>query len=219
MPQTTFGKNDPSTSYKSFHCQLFVSVSICVQFDIIPCFSENESSYDIMFPTILYRYIIIKYAHYGLGLSNGFSQGGTRYWILKATYFILLLSYISIALTPHLIKSYKGDLLEDHVKGRICSMKRWKEFCYIPSHSIFFFRLEFDKDTTRKTSHTYLLPRINQIVTSCIWLFFFTFFKRRISAFCPQGVRSSIGGKKKRNILTLGTISVTFSAFTLLEWI
>ena len=68
-------------------------------------------------------------------------------------------------------------------------------------------RLEHNKDTTRRTSQTYVLPRILQFMTAFIWVAFACFFKRRIkrtiSNICPQGKLSAIGGMKKRNLLTV----------------
>ena len=68
-------------------------------------------------------------------------------------------------------------------------------------------RLEHDKDTTRRTSQTYVLPRILQFMTAFIWVAFACFFKRSIkrtiSRICPHGKLSAIGGMKKRNLLTL----------------
>ena len=67
---------------------------------------------------------MILFAHYGLGLNNGFSRGGQNERILRLTYFTLLLSYMSFAILSHVIKAYKGILLEDQVGGRICLLKR-----------------------------------------------------------------------------------------------
>ena len=67
---------------------------------------------------------MIVFAHYGLGLSNGFSQGGQDANILKKTYFTLLLAYMSYASIPNIIQAYKGEILESQVGGLICMLKR-----------------------------------------------------------------------------------------------
>lgn len=71
-----------------------------------------------------------------------------------------------------------------------------------------FFRLDFDKDTTRKTSLTYVSYRILQLITAIIWIAFGVFFRIRIrqtiSNICPLGKLSAIGGNRRRNIITLG---------------
>ena len=73
----------------------------------------------------LLRYIIIQFSHYGLGLSKSFMEGGTKNWFLKATYFIILLTYMSIAFFPHLIRYFRGAYIENITKGRICLLKRF----------------------------------------------------------------------------------------------
>ena len=64
----------------------------------------------------LFRYIIIKFSHYGLGLSNSFSNGGRRPWFFKSTYFIFLLTYMGVSFFNLHIKSYKTSLMENIVK-------------------------------------------------------------------------------------------------------
>jgi hypothetical protein len=159
---------------------------------------------------VLLRYIIIQFTHYGLGLSNGFSKGGTKNWILKVTYFMFLFTYMSFVLLPQLIKSYKGDLLEESVKGRMCLLKRFFENQLYTFKMTVCLRLEYGQDRTRKTTHTYILPRILGLITAFLWGAFAAFFRisirRTISRICPHGRMSLIGGKKKRNILTLGMV-------------
>jgi hypothetical protein len=69
------------------------------------------------------------------------------------------------------------------------------------------FRLEHDKDTTRRTSQTYVLPRVLQLITAFLWVasacYFKRSIKRTISHICPHGKLSAIGGRKKRNLVTL----------------
>ena len=70
------------------------------------------------------------------------------------------------------------------------------------------FRLEHDKDHTRTSSHTYIVPRMFPFITGVIWAVFAAFFRKKIRAniyqICPQGKLLAIGGKLKRNIQTLG---------------
>ena len=77
------------------------------------------------------RYIIIKFSHYGLGLSNSFSKTGNRDWILKVTFFVFLFSYISFPVLSVLIKSYRGDFFESTVNGRICLLIRYCKLIFI----------------------------------------------------------------------------------------
>ena len=61
---------------------------------------------------------------------------------------------------------------------------------------------------TRKTWHSYVAFRIIQLMTGTLYIAFGSFFRLRIhqtlSEMCPQGKFSAIGGKQKRNILSLG---------------
>ena len=75
---------------------------------------------------LIFRYIIIRFSHYGQGLSHSFSHGGTNQRVLKITYFTFLLSYMVISFLPRCLKSFKGDGMERIVKGRICLLLRCK---------------------------------------------------------------------------------------------
>ena len=72
-----------------------------------------------------FRYIIIKFSHYGLGLSNSFSDRGTNHWILRVSYFTILLSYTIAGSINHIVKSYEEEMMEHIVKGRICLLLRF----------------------------------------------------------------------------------------------
>ena len=72
-----------------------------------------------------FRYIIIKFSHYGLGLSNSFSDRGINHWILRVSYFAILLSYTIAGSVNHIVKSYKEEMMENIVKGRICLLLRF----------------------------------------------------------------------------------------------
>jgi hypothetical protein len=69
------------------------------------------------------------------------------------------------------------------------------------------FRLDYEENY--KTSKTYAKFRILIIITLFIWGALAMFCRQRvhaiISRICPGGNLAAIGGKKKRNILTLGT--------------
>ena len=71
-----------------------------------------------------FRYIIIQFSHYGLGLSHSFSSGGTKQWTLKFTYFTLLLFYTGAACFNNIIKTYDVGMMKHIVKGRICLLLR-----------------------------------------------------------------------------------------------
>ena len=71
-----------------------------------------------------------------------------------------------------------------------------------------FSRLEPGKDTTRETSQMYVVMRLLPLITMIIWAIGSMSFTRKIRAtirqICPSGKLSAIGGKWKRNIITLG---------------
>ena len=75
------------------------------------------------------------------------------------------------------------------------------------------FRLEPEKDDSKGTSRTYIVPRLFHLVTSSLWGFFVVYFRVRIytemSGLCPGGNLAAVGGKKKRNIQSLGKVHVT----------
>ena len=66
-------------------------------------------------------------------------------------------------------------------------------------------RLERDEEAKEKI---YLVPRVLHIMTAILWAAGVTFFRVRvhttIKEVCPLGVHSAIGGKKRRNIITMG---------------
>ena len=101
-----------------------------------------------------------------------------------------------IFFTPKLFLDQKKNFTKNSFLDQLCS---WTSF----------FRLEYDQDSmTRRTSYTYVSYRIIQLITGALWLAFGSFFRIRIhqtiSTICPQGKHSAIGGKRKRNILSLG---------------
>ena len=82
----------------------------------------------VFFLNLIYRYIIIRFSHYGMGLSHSFSHGGTKQKVLKITYFTFLSSYITVGLFNAYIKSYREEMMENIVKGRICLLLRFVSF-------------------------------------------------------------------------------------------
>ena len=108
-----------------------------------------------------------------------------------------------------------GATLPNHIPA--CRSEFFNEILFLVIKFIFgpnvflnlFFRLEYDQDSmTRRTSYTSVSYRIKQLITGTLWLAFGSFFRIRIhqtiSTICPQGKNSAIGGKRKRNILSLG---------------
>ena len=75
-------------------------------------------------------------------------------------------------------------------------------------YNSFCFRLEYGEDNTKEASRTYIAARLFPIFTVIIWDTLAAFFRSRIRGtilrLCPQGKLSAIGGKFKRNIITLG---------------
>ena len=72
------------------------------------------------------------------------------------------------------------------------------------------FRLEHESEQTSTMVHTYIFPRLIHFITVFLWATAATFFRLRIKAainlVCPQGKHSGLGGKRKRNIQTLGRV-------------
>ena len=80
-----------------------------------------------------------------------------------------------------------------------------KGFARGPSYNIFIISLEHEEEAKEKI---YLVPRLLHSVTAILWAAGVTFFRLRvhtsIKEVCPRGVHSAIGGKKRRNIITMG---------------
>ena len=76
----------------------------------------------------------------------------------------------------------------------------------ILKHAIY--RLEHNDDGGSSRIQTYVLPRLQYGITAFLWASFGTFFRYRvhaaISEVCPAGLLSAFGGKRRRNIITLG---------------
>ena len=65
------------------------------------------------------------------------------------------------------------------------------------------------------------MPRLFSFITAFIWFSFSVFFKRNVNKtidqLCPQGNLSSLGGKEKRNIQTLGICVVVVIHYNILS--
>ena len=72
---------------------------------------------------VTFRYIIVRFCHYGLGLSNSFSTGGTQHWVLRVSYITVLLAFVIKAMVNNVVTTYKQGM-ESFVKGRICLLLR-----------------------------------------------------------------------------------------------
>ena len=78
-------------------------------------------------------------------------------------------------------------------------------------------RLEHNNNLDSSRIQTYVFPRLLSGITVFLWAAFGTFFRFRvhaaISEVCPAGLLSAIGGKKRRNIITLGQYKHMFSLY------
>ena len=80
----------------------------------------------VPFLNLVFRYTIVEFSHYGLGLHKSFSRTGMRHWSFRAIYFTGLLFYTGLSFANHYVKSYQG--MEKIVKGRICLLLRFVLF-------------------------------------------------------------------------------------------
>ena len=77
----------------------------------------------VPFLNLVFRYTIIEFSHYGLGLHKSFSRTGMRHWSFRTIYFTSLLFYAGSSFTNNALISYQG--MEKTVKGRICLLLRF----------------------------------------------------------------------------------------------
>ena len=77
---------------------------------------------------VVFRYIIVSFCHYGLGLSNSFSTGGTRHWILRVSYTTVLMAFVVKCMMKCLVTIYKQGM-QVFVQGRICLLLRLVNSC------------------------------------------------------------------------------------------
>ena len=92
---------------------------------IYVCRMMSLQGFKVFMMNLMFRSIIIQFSHYGIGLSNSFSNGGTKHWILRVSYFAILLSFVSMGSGNVIVKSYKEEMMEHIVKGRICLLLRF----------------------------------------------------------------------------------------------
>ena len=79
----------------------------------------------VPFLNLVFRYIIIEFSHYGLGLYKSFSRTGMRHWSFRAIYFTGLLFYAGLAFANSVLKLKSSQGMEKIVKGRICLLLRF----------------------------------------------------------------------------------------------
>ena len=74
------------------------------------------------------------------------------------------------------------------------------------------FRLDIDTDKIGEFNRFFIIPRLFIIITLFLWTAIALLFKRRIYStikeICPLGTMAALGGKAKRNIITLGIVHV-----------
>ena len=116
------------------------------------------------------------------------------------------MAFVVKAMVSNVVTTYKQGI-ERFVKGRICLLLRFANNCK-GCILLILFRLEPGKDNTRETYQTYVVMRLLPLITVIIWAVAAISFTHRIRSMirriCPQGKHSAIGGKRQRNILTLG---------------
>ena len=78
--------------------------------------------YKVFLANILFRYVIIKYSHYGMGKTG--SLADTNGWIIKLLYFTFLLSYGLMSFLSLLFKFFHQDTTNNSVKGKICLLEK-----------------------------------------------------------------------------------------------
>ena len=70
--------------------------------------------------------------------------------------------------------------------------------------------MEYERNDTKDLVFTYIFPKLIASITATIWAFATLFFRLRIymemTELCPGGNMSAIGGKRKRNLQSLGKI-------------
>ena len=114
----------------------------------------------VFFLNLIYRYIIIRFSHYGMGLSHSFSHGGTKHRVLKFTYFTFLLTYTAVGFFNACIKSYREEMMENIVKGRICMFLRCV-YCQFKQATIIVFITGWSMTRTTQGKHlTHMLCRV-----------------------------------------------------------
>lgn len=77
----------------------------------------------VFLANLIFRYAIIKYSHYGMGLQLG-GRVDTRGWVIKLLYFTFLFSYGLMSYLGLLLKFYEKEKTNTYVKGRICLLEK-----------------------------------------------------------------------------------------------
>ena len=78
--------------------------------------------YKVFLANLIFRYVIIKYSHYGMGKKG--SLGDTNGWIIKLLYFIFLLSYGLMSYLGFLLKFAKTGTSLFLLKTKICMLEK-----------------------------------------------------------------------------------------------
>ena len=155
---------------------------------------------------IMFRFFVIVHADKGFVSKSLFNTKFLKFCFVGYTLFFSIYSFV-----PYLTSTMISDEYpQNTVKGRICLGQR----------------LDWDKDNSKETSDIYIKPRliILALVLCSLFLTFYLFiYKARkfIKGFCvAQKSFASIGGRRRRNLLTFQELSVLhfmILSFILLE--
>lgn len=78
--------------------------------------------YKVFLANLIFRYVIIKYSHYGMGVMGSIVD--TNGWIIKVLYFTLMLSYGLMAYLGYVLTFSTEETIKKSVKGKICLLKK-----------------------------------------------------------------------------------------------
>ena len=137
---------------------------------------------------IMFRFFVIVHADKGFVSKSLYNSQFLKFCFGGYTLFFSIYSFVQY-LTSTMISD---DYPENTVKGRICLG----------------LRLDWDKDNSKETSDIYIKPRliILAVVLCSLFLTFYLFIykaQKFIKGFCvAQKSFASIGGKRRRNLLT-----------------
>ena len=143
---------------------------------------------------IMFRFFVIVHADKGFVSKSLYNFQFLKFCFGGYTLFFSIYSFV-----PYLTSTMiSNDYPENTVKGRICLG----------------LRLDWDKDNSKETSDIYIKPRliILAVVLCSLFLTFYLFFykaQKFIKGFCvAQKSFASIGGKRRRNLLTFQELSI-----------
>lgn len=78
--------------------------------------------YKVFIVNIMFRHVLIKYPHYGMGKMGSLID--TKGWIMKLIYFTFLLSYGLMVFLGMLLKFSDENSFKSTVKGKICLLEK-----------------------------------------------------------------------------------------------